>query len=336
MKNPDRYQPGQRWEFRTNVPEFERTLVIGCVGLAGDDDNDDSTKHRGPAPCDYSAYVRYSPSAQYTSGFDGVVLAVTAEGLDRSVTRLVETGVELPSWWIYGLPPSSANAAPKGGLHSYACGQDDVGTILSLIVMTTHRRAERSRDRAEALEEHRRKFTGVAAGTPSRSVAESWARIVEWLKEHAPSYPFPLQPGTLASAITAFEDTIGLKLPDDFRDSLRMHDGGHECWLPGRGDLHSLDRILRDWKMYRAAQQEGKYAVPEHWMWTPTRLQGPIRSVFWNTKRIFITDNGSGDHLTLDPIPPATASTVRSLNTATKWGRCMLSLQAGPHYSSKW
>jgi hypothetical protein len=26
-----RYQPGQRWEFKTNVDEFENTLVIGRV-----------------------------------------------------------------------------------------------------------------------------------------------------------------------------------------------------------------------------------------------------------------------------------------------------------------
>jgi cell wall assembly regulator SMI1 len=32
-------------------------------------------------------------------------------------------------------------------------------------------------------------------------------------------------------------------------------------------------------------------------------IDGPIKPIFWNTKRIFVTDS-SGDHLTLDLDPP--------------------------------
>ncbi len=38
-------------------------------------------------------------------------------------------------------------------------------------------------------------------------------------------------------------------------------------------------------------------------MWIPREINGPIKPIFWNPRRIYITDN-SGNHLTLDLDPP--------------------------------
>ena len=55
-------------------------------------------------PREYEVYVRYSPgTGSWTPpGVDGVNLTLTAEGLDRSATGLIEVGVSLPEWWRFG------------------------------------------------------------------------------------------------------------------------------------------------------------------------------------------------------------------------------------------
>src|SRR5262245_44185761 len=97
---------------------------------------------------------------------------------------------------------------------------------------------------------------------------------------------------------------IGMKLPDDFKESLRIHDGGNcdccACSLPEYGDFLPLAQILADWKTYKRWQEDGPYARPD---FVPPDLNGPIKPIFWNTKRIYVTDN-SGNHLTLDLDPP--------------------------------
>src|ERR1700677_3273303 len=52
--------------------------------------------------------------------------------------------------------------------------------------------------------------------------------------------------------------------------------------------------------MYSAWQAKGEYATGD---WRAHDIKGPIKPVFWNKRRIYITDN-SGDHLTLDLDPP--------------------------------
>src|ERR1700730_17069593 len=91
MKNLSRYQPGQRWGFKTDVAEFERTLVIGRVM--------EPHSEWGPGwkETRYEVYVRYSSLREMLiqslpPDNDGVVLSLTAEGLDRSVTNPCNKG----------------------------------------------------------------------------------------------------------------------------------------------------------------------------------------------------------------------------------------------------
>jgi cell wall assembly regulator SMI1 len=129
-------------------------------------------------------------------------------------------------------------------------------------------------------------------------VAESWARIVACLREQG--YVFRLNRGASARAIAAFERAVGSTLPDDFRESLRLHNGG-EGMPPNYGDLLTLGGMREQWEMYRGWQLDEGYGVGDEW--SPGDIEGPIRPVWWNTKRVHVTDN-SGDHLTLDLDPP--------------------------------
>src|SRR5262249_17873673 len=153
--------------------------------------------------------------------------------------------------------------------------------------------ARGARERAEAIDKHKEKFKSPT--TPpksSRSVAESWAGIEAWLAQNAPGYRFEVNPGASPGDIAAFEEAVGMKLPDDFKESLRIHDGGNcdccNCSLPEYGDFLPLAQILHDWKTYRSWQEDGDYAPAD---WIPRDITGPIKPIFWNTKRIYITDN---------------------------------------------
>ena len=91
-------------------------------------------------------------------------------------------------------------------------------------------------------------------------------------------------------------------LPKDFRESLLLHNGG-DCWILWYGELLTLNSILDQWNMYREMQSRGEYAVLSDDGWSANSIDGPIKPVFWNPKRICVTDN-SGDHLILDLDPP--------------------------------
>jgi cell wall assembly regulator SMI1 len=131
-------------------------------------------------------------------------------------------------------------------------------------------------------------------------VAESWERIERWYAEHIPDRPPSLAPAASETTITEFESEIGANLPEEFKESVRIHDGGG-WWVPWRhGELLSLAGVLAQWRMYSEWQAKGDYATNE---WTANDIKGPIKPVFWNKKRIYVTDN-SGDHVTLDLDPP--------------------------------
>jgi cell wall assembly regulator SMI1 len=136
------------------------------------------------------------------------------------------------------------------------------------------------------------------------SLADTWNRIVAWHEANTRPGRFQLNSGASPTAIADFERAIGAMLPDDFRKSLLLHDGGNEsCWILWYGELLSLDAMLKQWTMYRDWQMRGEYAVPESDDWTARAVDGPIKPEFWNIHRLFVTDN-CGDHLTLDFDPP--------------------------------
>ena len=158
--------------------------------------------------------------------------------------------------------------------------------------------------RQAALRRRRKKQNSWAKRQPSsKSVAESWQRIEAWYAKNADNQTSALAPGAADAQIEQLEKEIGAQLPDDFKESVRVHDGGPLVRVPPRhGELLSLEEILDQWKMYSESQANDGYATGDDWL--PPQLDGPIKPIFWSQKRIFVTDN-SGDHLTLDLDPPA-------------------------------
>lgn len=327
MSDANHYAVGQRWTFKTNVAEFEETLVIGKIIEAHPE--------FGWNERQYEVYVRYSELAKpfIPSDYDGTVLSLTDAGMNRSVRDLVGQNEELPWWWVYGRRFNSKENACNQ-LSSTSC--ERVFSPLPRIYEFAKQRAKESLARRKDLQAHREKSSSKRAKRkPSKTVADSWKRIEAWYAEYAYATAKSLAVGASAAAVKRFEKAIGLRLPDDFRESVTIHDGGG-WWVPWRfGELQSLDQILEQWKMYSEWQATGKYATDEGGDWKTNDIKGSIKPVFWNKKRIYVTNN-SGDHLTLDLDPPSDGTYGQVIDhshevgptvvVATGWGEFLRNL----------
>lgn len=70
----------------------------------------------------------------------------------------------------------------------------------------------------------------VPRPTEPPAVADSWKRIEAWLDAHLPPYKHTLRPGLSKKDLAKFEKAVGMPLPEDVRQSWRIHDG--QCALP--------------------------------------------------------------------------------------------------------
>jgi cell wall assembly regulator SMI1 len=155
-----------------------------------------------------------------------------------------------------------------------------------------------TRSSAEAIQRHLAKFATPISPPPSKSIAESWQRIVAWLSENAGGAP-RLNPGASEQAIREFEAEIGATLPGDFKESLRLHDGGR-WWIPCEGEFLSLAGIQAQWSQYVEWQRGDTYGKEERLI--PRDFEGPIKAIWWSPRRIPLTES-SGDGLMLDLDP---------------------------------
>jgi cell wall assembly regulator SMI1 len=96
-----------------------------------------------------------------------------------------------------------------------------------------------------------RLLSRTAAPCGPASVAEAWQRQERWfLDQYAEATPY-LRPGVTAEWIGAYEEVFGQALPEEVKESFRIHDG-----LPGGifsgVDFLSLDEARRHWALWQA------------------------------------------------------------------------------------
>ncbi len=134
----------------------------------------------------------------------------------------------------------------------------------------------------------------------SSDLEHKWQRILAWHKRNVPRGMFRLARGVSEKRITDLEKLIGQPLPEDVRKSFRLHDGTAGTWLLFHGAVMPLGEIARMWERYREWQKTGYGIGPD---WETNALRGPIKPIWWSTRRIPITDNGGGDPVMLDLDP---------------------------------
>jgi cell wall assembly regulator SMI1 len=135
-------------------------------------------------------------------------------------------------------------------------------------------------------------------------VKELWDRMEKWLKQNNPEILESLHPGASEDEIQSLESKLGVKLPSDLRDSLKIHNGQQEetDGLIGNWELLSVERILEEWNVWNTLYERGDFKE------ISAEPDDGVRDTWWNPKWIPLTYSGRGDHhcMDLSPAPDGT------------------------------
>jgi cell wall assembly regulator SMI1 len=149
-------------------------------------------------------------------------------------------------------------------------------------------------------------------------VAESWTRINAWLQANGLPARYSPPPGVSETALRAAEAAMGLELPEDIRESYRLHDGsrrGSYLILFERGFLLQLaadsdsESVVEEWKsMCEIAEQLTAHYREDF----AGDVAGPIRKTFWSPRWVPLTCDWESHAvcIDLDPAPGGRAGQV--------------------------
>ena len=142
------------------------------------------------------------------------------------------------------------------------------------------------------------------------SVAELWSRIREIYAAHDDLCDWTFNAPASDADVARLQNAVPQQIPQDYLASLRVHDGC--AWLPGYGELLTVDETLRQREMYSEWQRDNGYGdhtstLPDSDTWYPRQIDGPIKPYWWKPSRLFVTDS-SGDHIAIDFDPPDNGS----------------------------
>jgi cell wall assembly regulator SMI1 len=113
------------------------------------------------------------------------------------------------------------------------------------------------------------------------------ARLDRWLKEHRPAYYAALQPGRSEHRLREFEQGIGFRVPDTFKELYVWKNGQDpKCFaaLQHNRMFMSLEVVLDRHRMMNELLAGGEF---DDEMW-------------WSPKWVPYLDNGGGDHQCID------------------------------------
>jgi cell wall assembly regulator SMI1 len=115
-----------------------------------------------------------------------------------------------------------------------------------------------------------------------------WERIEgRWLRADGGG----LEPGAFEGEVAAAEAALGVRLPEDLRESFALHD---PLWLPTGDESLSLQDLVWVWQHYTGEWSRGA--------WGPGTPEGPVKPDWWNPRWIPVTFNqGNCCFVDLDP-----------------------------------
>ena len=128
---------------------------------------------------------------------------------------------------------------------------------------------------------------------------QQWARLEAYLKANKPALLADLVPPATDVELYELEHKLGVTLPADFVECLKIHNGqnGESEWLFSGSEFLSSRRILDEWSIWNSLLQNGDFVGAE-----PEAGFG-IQPVWWSPKWIPFTYDGAGNHLCLDLDP---------------------------------
>ncbi len=140
---------------------------------------------------------------------------------------------------------------------------------------------------------------GVAARSAPGGAArmrEVWDDIEAWYKENAPRLYNDLDEGASEEEIEDAERQLGLTLPEDYKASLKIHNG--DVYLHDYNYL-SLKGALRKWSLMVRLGKEGTFEGRE----VVGASDGKIQDRWWHEGWIPFAEDGGGNMLYIDMAP---------------------------------
>jgi cell wall assembly regulator SMI1 len=141
-----------------------------------------------------------------------------------------------------------------------------------------------------------------------------WQRIEAWLSRYAPHAWQMLHPGASEWEIQQAEVAMSIILPENFKASYRLHDGGYIIDLVTEMNILPLRDIVAEWQMFKELEDVGTWSdatLPYYFTERIIRAgwqTGPIQPVWWHQHWIPIGRDRAGNNCCLDLIPTAGGS----------------------------
>jgi cell wall assembly regulator SMI1 len=136
------------------------------------------------------------------------------------------------------------------------------------------------------------------------TVNVSWRKVISWYDVNGPSGPLKLGAGALDKDISDLESLMGMALPNDVRESYRLHNGTTD--LGGIFSygyyLLAIKEISKTWQEFARGIKKGIFDGMNDLI----EVKGPIKKNWWNLKWIPITGSGGGDFRCIDMDPSDT------------------------------
>lgn len=126
-----------------------------------------------------------------------------------------------------------------------------------------------------------------------------WKKLEAWLAVNAPFCLSNLKQPASDNELDALEQSLGLTLPEDFKEFLKIHNGqsGTGPSLFEQGRLLGTTDILIEWQTWDKLLQSGEFEE-DHSAPSPE-----IKAGWWRPGWVPFLSNGRGDHLCLDMDP---------------------------------
>ncbi len=147
-----------------------------------------------------------------------------------------------------------------------------------------------------------------------KAIHQLWRRIETTLDLHDPSTKSQLAPGATEQAIKQLEGTLEVALPEDFRASYCLHDGGFTMELVTSMEILSLERVAETWQILDELLHDEEWAGQPPYYFTEEVVRsgwraGPIQPVWWSRRWIPFGSDSAGNLSCLD-LAPATGGTL--------------------------
>jgi cell wall assembly regulator SMI1 len=134
-----------------------------------------------------------------------------------------------------------------------------------------------------------------------------WQRIESWLSRYAPHAWQMLRPGAAEREIQQAETIMGITLPEEFKVSCRLHNGGYVIDLVTEMTILPLADIVDEWQMFKELEDAGTWSdadIPYYFQKNGLGWQtGQIQPVWWHQHWIPIGRDRAGNHCCLDLVP---------------------------------